>query len=666
MKLFKLNILTKPFGNKIISITNSLKAKNPRKEKKETPISKILKFEKLAIKNENEIENEELKNIHKAFIDDVSKKMSINYFKVYDSTNEEKNLEKIQNFCSKTLTPKELNCFIIELQNCKNKLSNDSSQINEAFIKVFLDKMTNLTPSIDINKSLISLISEINLNKLNFNLLFGNKQVIDKSNQEFLEEFGSDKTSKTQNTNLKKPKKLDIKKQDNPILKYYNYNPDSVVNEDMESYIQYNTISKNFYNFLNLNDPKLTDIAISTETYPEESFKDSFILNHSYKFSKPLLIQNNFNQTKFDRSNYIYFTNMPCLFPILEQTSKGEQNILLKHITNEILLLNNMKISDENILEFNKEFLFNSLDNNYFNPEIEISKLYSRVTEKSKKYSENLDFSMAKKAKSNLDNFLSNELIYDPSFTTKLKENKKIRGKKSASVDGVKINNYFAELKKLELDQEIMNSVIKSYFSQGFLNFNSYEEKLNFIQSTSYIFGVHIQKQRIEFQDADFCHFLSVKLRQNYKEILVDSNNDNYLNNEDDDNDTMGNNMVELLKEIKKFDSISLDKLMNYINLNLIKKRFNGEILAKPKYNNYSMEFDELSPNEKITIRFNSFSECYEALRILENDSILECNILKPEVNFYNEYFISGLDLVLQNSIQDFDVLMNIKANYSV
>ncbi len=141
-------IISKSFANNVVSFPNSLKEKNPKKVKvkREDPIAKILKTEKMIQNNSNEIKNFEMREKHKVFIEDCSKRLTVNYFKIYDNTTEN-SFSKLQNFCHKTLSNQEVNRLIFELQNCKDKLSEMESDYNEAVFKVFLDKINSLTQS---------------------------------------------------------------------------------------------------------------------------------------------------------------------------------------------------------------------------------------------------------------------------------------------------------------------------------------------------------------------------------------------------------------------------------------------------------------------------------------------------------------------------------------
>lgn len=136
------------FANNVINFPNSLKEKNPKKavKKKEDPIGKILKTERMIQNNTNEMKNFEMREKHKIFIEECSKKLTVNYFKIYDNSTEN-NFSKLQSFCHKTLSVQEVNKLIFELQSCKDKLSEMESDINEAVFKVFLDKINGLTQS---------------------------------------------------------------------------------------------------------------------------------------------------------------------------------------------------------------------------------------------------------------------------------------------------------------------------------------------------------------------------------------------------------------------------------------------------------------------------------------------------------------------------------------
>lgn len=139
--------LLRRFSTKLTYLPNSLKYKNPERNRHlmipESSTFKLLKNEKLA-GSKNEIFNSELKETHNKNIILYSKKMTTNYFSLYNSSSAEI-LQNLNDFCNKALNLKEQNQLIYEIDYCKNSLSEGDAQLNQAVFKKFLNSITNLS-----------------------------------------------------------------------------------------------------------------------------------------------------------------------------------------------------------------------------------------------------------------------------------------------------------------------------------------------------------------------------------------------------------------------------------------------------------------------------------------------------------------------------------------
>ncbi len=447
-----------------------------------------------------------------------------------------------------------------------------------------------------------------------------------------------------------------------------NFDKTTSFDNDLHPYVFYNQLSDNYTNFLKINDSKLNDVALSSETNPEQDFQDTFIVNHQYKFDKPLLLQSNYNKTTFDKTNYIYFKGMPLLYPMVKIIPEQLQqkmikdlknnesvtinNLVLKQVTKELLTKNNVSLNNSNFANFIKKFLYKSLDNNKFNPEVTISNFYGQENSQFK-YKKDYDIQQMDKTKNHLDEFFTEEVYHDPSFEL-IPRTKATRGKRLIN-NSIKINQDFIEFKRQELDHNIKESIGQSIYCNGFLKFPSYDQKLAFIKSNTYVFGVHLQDKIVSFYDSDFCNMLKVGLNSlghlsSKLDLINKANEFTYFGNSD-------------AKEIK------INQLVNLLNFNLKSGNFSGSLLEKPVYTDKSLVIDEVKVGDFFYIRTNSFLNSLEILEALNNDDIskmLTINLLVPEVNYYNEHFISGMDLVLQNTVKGFNSLLAVKSNYDV
>eukprot|EP00340_Litonotus_pictus_P003388 CAMPEP_0170528256 /NCGR_PEP_ID=MMETSP0209-20121228/13758_1 /TAXON_ID=665100 ORGANISM="Litonotus pictus, Strain P1" /NCGR_SAMPLE_ID=MMETSP0209 /ASSEMBLY_ACC=CAM_ASM_000301 /LENGTH=613 /DNA_ID=CAMNT_0010819353 /DNA_START=384 /DNA_END=2225 /DNA_ORIENTATION=+ len=611
--------------------------------------------------------------------------MSVNYYRIYDSSNIETNFSKLQSFCSKTLSNQELNTIIFELQACKDKLNDEFVEKNEAVFKIFLDKVNSLTPSSDINQSLIKLLSTINFRNFKTSSLF--------------DQYDSNKPSEeienSTNSSAKADKYTgmfldigDLKKGDSSTTSdkrpASNYDDRSTVSEDLTAYVHYNNLTSNFNNFLQIQDSFLSDVSPTTEMNPEENFRDAFVLNHQYKFTSPLLIQSNPEHTKFDSSNYVYFTNMPFVYPLVKtednftkkrgKVTKQKEgsgnssdsdseiinddislnNLVLKQLTNEILIRNSVNLNNnQSYHNFIKKFLLRSLDNSRFNPEVQILRYYQKSPEQTNKTV--LDIREVEQARDYLEDFFASDIYNDPSFEENFKNKRITKGsRKVSSSSSIMINSDFMNFKRSEIDNQLKKAVESTIFCNGFLKFPSYSQKTQFLLSPGKIFGVHLFGKRIEFFDADFCNMLKMTLKNH-----ISSKNDSLR--------------VSKIKGLEPFKSemegiSSLVELLNLLNIELKSGNYHGDLLEKPQYIDSNLNFSDLKEGDTIMIRMNSFMNALEASEILNSAAYLQksaiVNMVKPEISYYNEHFISGMDLVLQNTVKNFNSLLACRSNY--
>lgn len=126
--------------SKVIAIPHSLKSKNPKPKKKESPTSKILLNEKLVDNDLYTVKNFELKQKHTEFIIESAKKLTMRFFKLKNSKLEVE-FTKLQKFCKDTFNDNQINTIIKEIQLCKKGLDDHNIEKNESIFKLFLDRL---------------------------------------------------------------------------------------------------------------------------------------------------------------------------------------------------------------------------------------------------------------------------------------------------------------------------------------------------------------------------------------------------------------------------------------------------------------------------------------------------------------------------------------------
>ena len=97
---------------------------------------------------------------------------------------------------------------------------------------------------------------------------------------------------------------------------------------------------------------------------PEDEYKDIFNISNEKKFREPLLIQNNPIETLFKKTNYIYFEDLPLVYPM----ENKKKELVLTHLTNELVL--KYKINVRGIIKsFSKKFIYTLLKDQYNIPQ---------------------------------------------------------------------------------------------------------------------------------------------------------------------------------------------------------------------------------------------------------------------------------------------------------
>lgn len=402
----------------------------------------------------------------------------------------------------------------------------------------------------------------------------------------------------------------------------------------------------NYYGIINSSNMFLMlKDRMSVNESPEEDFRDTFLIRNQYKLSKALLMQLNNEESKIDRSEYVYFNQMPYIYPFKnnkakDSKNKGKSTMLeeysLKHLDLNMVMSSSFSLKSVT-QNFVKKFLEKSIK--IISPgEVVGLELYS--TKEGNDYI--IENSLMSEAQNNLEVFF-NKVLQEEQLNhneTNLIEldPKNLTKKERELMD----NQNFIYMKQQEINKVLNRSVNESLNFCGLIKFPSYEDKLKFLKSEMRVFGLHVLDQKVNFFDADFCNVLEFEINQS-----TDSSEYTSFNSE----------------------IVTLSEIMNEINLCLRLREFDGPLLEIPNYvMQTDMQSHQVEFGVKGVIRLNSFSQMmqfYDTIKTSSLSKALTLTLKKPEVTYYNDYFISSIDLIIRNTIEDFDSILSVKSDYS-
>lgn len=326
---------------------------------------------------------------------------------------------------------------------------------------------------------------------------------------------------------------------------------------------------------------------------PQDDFKDSFLLKHEYIFKEPLLIQS-MGKAVFSQSHYVYFYDMPFFYPVKEE---GKKNVFIKVLNNEIIFRKKINLREDIYFKsFVEKYLSTALKkgNSHLNFQIEIINNYSKKQASSDYY----DINMIN------ETFDFIEEVFENSRDNKIKNDNlqtivSIKQGRSSNVfdyDELMERTKYKELRKNEIQRELKINLKRGILCSGFIRFDTYREKLEFLNSGAGKFGIHLQGMKVIFQDSDFLNLLEM----NY--FAKDKN---------------------------------LKQIMEYINFKLRVSDIENIKFHLPNYVNDIFDLSQKvidCSEDRIFMRFNSFEETLEAYNIMKTNLF---NDVSQEIIFH-------------------------------
>lgn len=598
--------IKKLFSNKIVHFPPSLQKKNPikqlqQKSNKGRVVQKGIQFSE----NNNEIRNEHEKAIYSNVIQMSLKKMLSLMLKetshkgssIQESVVQLNNLHEFKNNIKSLLVSEGIENLLLYIDECKNKLSENDFSKNEALLKILLDKISRLTNHEEINLQLIKSISSLNISQINIS------SISEDIYQNYI-------TSELETDN------------DNKALMTLK------LNEAM-SFIKNNNKSQ-----------------------PENDFKDIFLLKNEMKFTEPLLIQSNPQETFFAFSNSVFYENFPLVYPLYNK----KKELLLKNLTNEYVIKNGIDVR-KGVKGFSKSFIQKSLAS-YFKCQVETPDIYISRNDFSNIGPVNT--SLYEEAMEFVDNFYNKNLVNDKEYIEVLQNMSKNMNNKLNNISKIHKfnsncmfeNSNIMQMRLDDINTKIKESNITKYKQRGFVKFDTYDEKIRFLQSPMRIFGLNVLDERVYFHDSDFINLIEIRITK-----------------ASFDEDGSGLDPSLYLKQRKNKNNrvISIQEVLNMINYQL-KMKGNGSLLIIPSYKLESSVLNrEIEVGKSVYIRTNSFKDTmsiFNSLYLPPLSHFISPKISSPKIKYYNDYFISSFDLMLLNSIENFENVLNVESDY--
>ena len=181
---------------------------------------------------------------------------------------------------------------------------------------------------------------------------------------------------------------------------------------------------------------------------------------------------------------------------------KNEKNeLVIKHLTNIDWINENIK-STNNYKDFTIEYLKRALnlddaelkfDSMYFYPKSIQKKIYIHHDI----VNETVDF--------------VSENVEDSLQESKFKKEKNKNKGDRLSLSEILEDEHFINLRKKQIDDQILSNLKENIYFNGLIKLNSYEKKLNFLNTGAAFFGVKIFKNvNSKILDADFVNLIKI------------------------------------------------------------------------------------------------------------------------------------------------------------
>lgn len=330
---------------------------------------------------------------------------------------------------------------------------------------------------------------------------------------------------------------------------------------------------------------------------------------------KPFLLQTGSDKTNFSCSNYIFFNNLPCLYPRKVQDKSYE----IRQLTNFDWFTEKMGTTKD-IEYFSVEYLRRALDlpdldikidNLYFNP-----KTASNIIR--------TDHTLIDETVKFVNENLSEQLFKGDS--TKIRHGENNSGK-LLTMTQLMDDEHYINLRQKQIDEQMKQNSTEYIYYSGLIKFKDYESKIRFLNTGAAYFGIKAHKNVLTTMcDADFINSLKIYSSE-------------YL----------GGSPQKIVKDLNRVFESSESGI----------KLENSDFSHEKAYN--------ILLENNIMIRFNSFLDTLRAKEILSNSKFLKSHVVlgKPKIKYYNGRFLSSFDMSVKNSVRNLENILEIRSDYA-
>ncbi|CDW71658.1 ph domain containing protein [Stylonychia lemnae] len=597
--------------------------------------------------------NDTINSNEKEKFNKLIKESALGLFKNYKKVSSNKINSATEEFIlslSKSLDGKSFTLFVKYLGELKtNVLEQPNHKLSPDSFLIFLDKMKNITHSESLNDIIVKKMSLINLDQLDSKTLLNiyQKNAID---SKFEQNLRMDEIRQFANEVIPKPRFI--------FDKYKTSLTNTLTSSDEEQAIE---ISKQKGVGGEIDQQKNQH---TQKQQGEDYF--SFFSSHESIILKP---ESNFKNENFDsksgfkKTNHIFFKNLPL---ILEKYQGNQKEI--KMITyNDIYQAKNKEDIYQILLnEFASEELLGHVEKRsgqlknffYINyHQANIANSFKQSTMPSKvdeleQFEYQISGNKSKQRKAQGSSVQLNEetvkfedlisIATQEFLNAESMEDEKLKSKKSQKNKNVNKTSNQAARKlsedRLNLHEKEKLGLNKPVMRQGFIVFSNYHDKLKFINTAMFLFGLKLynQERHIEFLDADFCNTIAI--------------------------------------ESQSFEGKSLGECCSLLNQYMIMSGFQEDILVVGKLKGLGNDFDLskmiVRDNYKISVRLNNFEQALQVFKIFSKldeksrDIFFKVQFENPYPNYYDGMLSTYFESCIKEKFEGLTTINEIQSNY--